>query len=357
MISTIQHEIKKKTSVTLTIGIPVYNEINHIKNTLNNLFVISKDVDYRIELLIIDNFSTDGSREYLKNLEFKTSNLDLKIIFNTENMGFNSSCDKLMNLAKGEYLWIIGGQDIIYPAGLLFIKNIIQSNLDYVICNARIRDENSNTIVNESLWGDKKSKTFTTLEDFFNHTGGPCQAISCNIYKVSSISKYTSNEQVTHLWGYLERVMDLLLDADINGKVQFIEEPLVEMLIESEGWQSLGIENFGKTPAKIYGWFTPVLQISELYKYKLKSRSNILKSAAPFRDPFFIPRVFILARAEGLPLDLHLLKRVCNVYKSSLFFWILALPVLFIPKVMASFLTHMRPLVHLLRKIFRIKTF
>lgn len=357
MISTTRSEFEKKSNITLTIGIPVYNEINHIKSTLNNLFLISKSIDYQIELLIVDNLSTDGSREYLRSLNFNTSNLYLKMIFNAENEGFNSSCDKLMNSAKGEYLWIIGGQDIVYLAGLVTIKSIFQSNLDYVICNARIRDENSNTIVNESLWGNVRSKTFSSLEDFFDHTGGPCQAISCNIYKVSAISKHTSNKQITHLWGFIERTMDLLLSEDIDGKVQFIENPLVEMLIESDGWHTQGIEHFGKTPARTYGAFTPVLQISELYKYKLKSRKKILKSAAPFRDPLGIPRTFIESRAKGLPVDLNLLKRVCKVYKSSLIFWTLGLPVLFLPKLVSSFLTQTRPQVHFLRKIFRIKTF
>ena len=293
----------------------------------------------------------------MQNLYCDTKNLKLKIVYNSENKGFSSSCDKLMQLASGEYLWIIGGQDIVYLTGLRKIDEITNFSPDYIICNARIKDESSDRIVNESLWGDVRSKFFTSIEDFFEHTGGPCQAISCNVYKVSLIRKYTTGNQVTHLWGFIERIMAMLLDNRNNIKIYFSEEPMVEMLIESDGWQAQGIENFGKNPAKTYGSFTPVLQISELYNYYLKSERKILKFAAPFRDPLAISRTFVDARARGLPVNLETIRRVSSIYKNSLSFWFLALPVLLIPRQISILLNKARPIVHFIRKCFSIRTF
>jgi glycosyltransferase involved in cell wall biosynthesis len=35
---------------TLTIGIPVYNEIKHIEKTISNIVSVSKEVNFQIEL-------------------------------------------------------------------------------------------------------------------------------------------------------------------------------------------------------------------------------------------------------------------------------------------------------------------
>jgi len=341
----------------LTIGIPVYNEFKHLSKTVENIFRVSQNIGYDIELLIVDNFSTDGTRIILESLESKVSNIRLKIILNSENMGFNSSCDKLIDQASGDYIWIIGAQDLIYLEGLQAIEKISERKIDYAICNARIRDEKSMSIINESLWGNVKSQKFNSLEEFFDSTGGPCQAVSCNIYRVKFIKRYTSRYQITHLWGFVERILDALIENKTNSNIEFIDTPYVEMLIESDGWQAQGIENSGKTPARTYGAFTPHLQISELYKIKLQNDKNLLKSAAPFRDPLGILRTCIQARALGLPLNLKMLKKLGKIYANSTVFIFLTVPILFLPKFISKALVHTRPLVHTVRKIFRIKTF
>jgi hypothetical protein len=237
------------------------------------------------------------------------------------------------------------------------IKKISELKLDYVICNARIRDEKSMRIINESLWGDVESQIFNSLEEFFGSTGGPCQALSCNIYRVNFISEYTSRGHMTHLWGFIERILDALIENKKNINIAFINTPFVEMLIESDGWQALGIENYGKTPTRTYGAFTPVLQLSELYKFKLQNKKNLLKLAAPFRDPLGILRTCVQARALGLPLSLKMLKRLGNAYGNSLGFVFIVIPILVLPKSICKLLIHTRPLIHVVRKVFRIKTF
>ena len=341
----------------LTVGIPVFNEINHIGKTVSNLVDLASKVDFGIELLIVDNFSSDGTRKYLEELNNKFLNIDVRVIFNDKNMGFTHSCDTLMNEAKGKYLWIVGGHDLINSEGLNVINSIVEYDPDYVICNARIRDENSNKIINESLWGETKSEDFLTLEHFFRVMGGPCQAISCNIYKTEQIKRYTERQQVTHLWGFIERVTDMLIEKKSSLRIRYIDIPLVEMLIETDGWQAKGEENFGLKPAKTFGAFTPVLQISELYNDKLKSYPGVLKQAAPFRDKLGIVRTIVIARSQGLSVSVVLLKRLCGSYGKSPIFWSAGLPIFLAPRWVSRILLLTRGLVHVLRRVFHIKTY
>jgi len=153
---------------TLTIGIPVLNEIKHLEKTVDNLVYLAGNVDFEIELIIVDNFSTDGTRLFLQSLPNKVSNLDLKVHFNSKNEGFNYSCDTIIDYAEGKYLWIIGGHDLINMQAMHAIRDILAYDPDYVICNATIRDESSNQVINESLWQQISSEDFTTLERFFD---------------------------------------------------------------------------------------------------------------------------------------------------------------------------------------------
>lgn len=144
----------------LTIGVPVYNEIDYIAITLENLFEVSYNFPGQIEILVIDNFSSDGTREYLKKIELSRNDVLFRVIYNEINMGFNFSCDCAIKFSSCDYLWIIGGQDIIYKTGLESIISMLNTKPDLIIGNARIRDELTNRIINESLWGDTPSSFF-----------------------------------------------------------------------------------------------------------------------------------------------------------------------------------------------------
>jgi len=70
----------------ITIVTPTYNEVGNIDILLERIFNSIKNIDqYRFEILIIDNFSTDGTREKLRYLA--SNNKSIKIIFNVRNFG------------------------------------------------------------------------------------------------------------------------------------------------------------------------------------------------------------------------------------------------------------------------------
>jgi glycosyltransferase involved in cell wall biosynthesis len=64
----------------LSVVIPVYNEKNTILEVLNRI----RDVDLPIEIIAVDDHSTDGTREILQSL---SQSEQLKIIFQPENRG------------------------------------------------------------------------------------------------------------------------------------------------------------------------------------------------------------------------------------------------------------------------------
>ena len=74
----------------------------------------------RYEVIVVDNGSTDGSREYLKtqisNLKTKTQNL--KLIFNTCNLGFSKAVNQGIKQAKGDAVLLLNSDTIVKDGAL-----------------------------------------------------------------------------------------------------------------------------------------------------------------------------------------------------------------------------------------------
>jgi len=341
----------------LTIAVPVFNEIRHIHRTIENLISIDQQFTDQFEILIIDNFSTDGTREYLNELELRYGDLTIRVIYNHQNFGFNYSCDLAIKQASGEYLWIIGGQDLIYKESFEMVLSTLRNRPNLVIGNARIYDELSDQIINESLWGNRTAGTFTDLEHFFLELGGPCQALSCNIFNVQQAREVIDLGLVSQFWGFFERICDLLIKNESSFKVYFLDEPIVEMLIVREGWQSTGIDNSGAVPRKIYGTFDTLLELMELANARFKNRPRVLKSFQPLRDVFAIPRSIIVAKSLGMKVTKKLFQRSLIAFKASPSFWLVGIHFLIYPRVIAIAIVKLKFIVHLLRWVFGFKTF
>ena len=89
----------------LSIIIPAYNE----KKTIDEIIKKVKEVKIPKEIIIIDDFSTDGTRENLKNLKDK----EIKIFFHDKNYGKSHAVRTGIKKATGDII-IIQDADLEY---------------------------------------------------------------------------------------------------------------------------------------------------------------------------------------------------------------------------------------------------
>ncbi len=100
----------KKVSVI----VPNYNYGRYIKKRIKSILRQTYPI---YELIILDDASTDGSAERLKNivLDLKTQNPEMRVRFvgNTENSGkAMAQWKKGIELAEGDYVWIAEADDL-----------------------------------------------------------------------------------------------------------------------------------------------------------------------------------------------------------------------------------------------------
>ena len=95
-----------KENIVLSVIVPCFNEIKTIGEVIEN--ILDSPINPK-EVIIVDDFSSDGSREYLK----KINNKNIKIIFHEKNLGKGAALSTGIAFAKGEII-IIQDADLEY---------------------------------------------------------------------------------------------------------------------------------------------------------------------------------------------------------------------------------------------------
>ena len=119
----------------ISVVIPCFNEINTISEIIQK---INKALNkYQFEVLVIDDCSTDGSVELLEKL--KLNNKNVRVIFNSKNLGKGASLRKGFDEAKGEII-CIQDADLEYdPNDLLPMIDLILNGSADVVIGSRFR--------------------------------------------------------------------------------------------------------------------------------------------------------------------------------------------------------------------------
>jgi len=144
----------------LSIIIPVYNEKNTILEILKRVEAVELPLDK--EIILVDDGSTDGTREILKNLpEGK-----YKIFYQEENRGKGAAVRLGFNQISGDII-IVQDADLEYdPADYAkLIKPIIEGKADVVYGSRLIGSEAHRVLY---FWHSTANKFLTTLANMLS---------------------------------------------------------------------------------------------------------------------------------------------------------------------------------------------
>ncbi|MBN1581117.1 MAG: glycosyltransferase family 2 protein [Anaerolineae bacterium] len=109
----------------LSVIMPVYNEKNTVLQVLDRVLA----VPIRKEVIVIDNYSTDGTRDILNSIQAD----QVKTIFNPRNLGRGASVRKALAHCSGDYT-LTQGADLEYEPEEwhLAIEKALSEDLDAV---------------------------------------------------------------------------------------------------------------------------------------------------------------------------------------------------------------------------------
>ena len=114
----------------ISVVIPVYNTSSYLARCIDSIFEQDlKDV----ELIFIDDHSTDNSFEVLNQCLKGRVSENLTIVKNPKNLGSGETRNKGISLAKGDYVIFVDSDDYVTSDYFLVLKNAIESRPDIVV--------------------------------------------------------------------------------------------------------------------------------------------------------------------------------------------------------------------------------
>ena len=116
-----------KSGQKVTVGIPVYNEVDFIERTLCSV------VGQADEILISDNASTDGTSEICR--RYAENYPEIRYIRHDENKGSQFNFGYVLENAKHEYFMWLGGHDLLPRNHIQKLRNILDAE-DVVLAYA-----------------------------------------------------------------------------------------------------------------------------------------------------------------------------------------------------------------------------
>ena len=123
----------------VSIPLAAFNGASYISQQISSILCQSVA---NFELIIIDDCSTDGTCEIVKNY---LSDPRITLSVNTTNLGYKRNFEKAIKKCKGEFIALADQDDIWHPDKLAILLDNIASN-DLIHSDAELIDGDNNVI-------------------------------------------------------------------------------------------------------------------------------------------------------------------------------------------------------------------
>lgn len=149
----------------ISVIVPTYNHEKYIQAALDSIF--AQQTEYSFEVLIGDDFSTDGTRAILQEYKSYYPNC-IRLFLSPKNLGATRNAFNLLTNARGKYLATLEGDDYwTDPEKLQQQVDFLESHPEYIGCTHKftVVDEDNHPLRNQGLSWIVQKDTFS-LNDF-----------------------------------------------------------------------------------------------------------------------------------------------------------------------------------------------
>ena len=121
--------------IILSICIPTYNRATHLRNSLSAIIQCGLANLPEVQVCVSDNCSTDATRQVVIDAE---QTLKIKYNLNESNLGFARNMLEVVQMADGQFVWVLGDDDLLIPSACEKIIDLISKHslVDFFVVNA-----------------------------------------------------------------------------------------------------------------------------------------------------------------------------------------------------------------------------
>lgn len=206
----------------ISIIVPVYNVSKYLYRALTS---ITNQTLQDIEILCVDDYSTDNSLKILK--DFSKKDTRIKVFKHSQNLGVSCTRNTALKYAKADYLMFLDPDDYVVSKFCeKMYETITKDNLDLVVCGVNVEVANDMTynrgysneknyanINTNWVWNKIFKKDLIIKHDIKFPEGLLGEDVYfCNCYKLVSNNKFSTTDE--KLYTYYVRKDSLMSAID-----------------------------------------------------------------------------------------------------------------------------------------------
>lgn len=238
-------ETYKDVSIKISIVIPCFNEIRTIDIILKKVIAVSLPCER--EIIIVDDYSTDGTRDYLNKID-QTN--EIKVIFHEVNLGKGAALRTGFQHATGDLI-IIQDADLEYDPNeyLRLLMPILNGQADVVYGSRFIGGESHRVLY---FWHSIGNRLLTLMSNMFTNLNLSDMEVCYKVFKKELLEKIELQED---RFGF---------EPEFTAKISRLGCPIYEV----------GISYYGRTyeEGKKINWKDGLRAVFVILKYSLLKR-------------------------------------------------------------------------------------
>lgn len=128
---------KGVNGIILTVAVPTYNRQKYLAELLPDLIAQCEMANVngeRVEVVVVDNASTDSTSEYVVN-NFADR---IRYYRNNTNIGPDANFVECVKNSSGQYVWLFGDDEIINANGISLLLELISENPALIVAGSEL---------------------------------------------------------------------------------------------------------------------------------------------------------------------------------------------------------------------------
>jgi abequosyltransferase len=135
----------------LSICMPTLNRASYIGQTLDSIL---PQLGENMEVVIVDGGSGDGTAEVVSQrsalcprIRYQVTSHIAEGIPKPSNAGYDHDCDLSVQLAQGEYCWLLPDDDLLVPDALERVSKYLETGKVLVVANSEVRSNDLSKVL------------------------------------------------------------------------------------------------------------------------------------------------------------------------------------------------------------------
>ena len=279
----------KNSSNLLSICIPTYNRVNDLVKLLKS---IDSKFESNIEIIIVDDGSTDNTKKSVEEFFFK-SNMHIKYAYQ-ENMGRSYALHKAILLTKSEYIVIMDSDD-------LFVKNGVDTIISKILPLMGNKNKNNmagfvflcsnfdGTIIGDKFPENMQINSLLKFASDYQVSGDKKEVVRTKIIKDVLYTPYENEKRMATsiMWNRISLNFNIHAENEVVSMKGYAEDGM------SSNIDCIRLQS-PKSSAEYYGeLFYYHNKVYCSYKHAFRAAINLIRYSIHLQSMFFIKKYYL----------------------------------------------------------------